>query len=124
MWPYGWGPAQTTPEVMHLQAGIQYLESSLRNCPNKKNINGARKGLTACHLALRNDRVWLTEEVTASLMGTGMFVFCLNTILVSRLTQRNTVILSTANKLCTVSSLLIGAGGIQKPYNRGLTDDF
>lgn len=84
----------------------------------------AGTSITACHLALRNDRVWLTEEVTASLTGTGMFVLCLNTILVSRLTQWNTVILSTTNKLCTVSSLLTGAGGIQKPYNRGLTGDF
>lgn len=40
-------------------------------------------------------------------------VFCLNTILVDRLINRNTVILSTTNKLCTVSSLLMGAGGIQ-----------
>lgn len=42
-----------------------------------------------------------------------VFVFCLNTILVDRFINRNTVVLSTTNKRCTVSSLLMGASGIQ-----------
>lgn len=50
-----------------------------------------------------------------------VFVFCLNIILVDRLINKNTVILFTTNKLCTVASLLLGAGGIQKPFNKTLT---
>lgn len=127
MWPCGWGPAQTTPEVMHLQAGIQYLESSLRNCPNKENKNGAHKGrdqynsMSSCPPKWSGMADWRSHSI-----ADGNWNVC---VLFKYYTSLKAYTeeychLSTTNKLCTVSSLLIGAGGLQKPYNRGLTDDF
>lgn len=117
MWPCGWGPALTIPEVTRPQAGIQYPGLSLRNCLNKKtNSPGSIK---VCYLTLQNDQVRFLLR-RHSITDGNLNVF---SVLLKYYTrwqaykQEYCVILSTRNKHCTVAFLLVGAVRIQTPMN-------